>query len=238
MRRREFIAAACCAACAIGARPKDLLEPHMHFTPTGTAPQVALTLDACMGATDGRILDILVANAIPTTIFATERWLTHNPATIKTLIAHKNLFQVEDHGAQHIPAIIGTERAYGLAPAGTASAVFSEVMGGAQAVTAAFGVAPKWYRDATALYTQDAIDLIDTMGLRIGGFSLNGDIGASVTAETAQSRIAAAQSGDVIISHINHPERPAGAGVAAGVLALKARGFQFVRLDDVAMIAG
>ena len=57
MRRREFLIACGCAICAGAARPKDLVEPHMRFVPAGGAQQVALTLDACMGATDARILD-------------------------------------------------------------------------------------------------------------------------------------------------------------------------------------
>ncbi|HEX4297561.1 MAG TPA: polysaccharide deacetylase family protein [Devosia sp.] len=239
MRRRHFLAAACsCVLCAGAARPSDLIEPHMHFVPSGAAPEVCMTLDACMGATDHRILDTLIGNAIPATIFATRRWLDHNPDVVKTLLAHKDLFAVENHGAMHIPAIIGTETAYGIAPAGTADAVFAEVEGGQQAVTAALGIAPRWYRDATALYTQDAINLIGTMSLRIAGFSLNGDLGASVPAAIAQKRIAAARSGDVIISHINQPTRSSGQGVADGLLELKASGFRFLHLDDVTMRSG
>jgi peptidoglycan/xylan/chitin deacetylase (PgdA/CDA1 family) len=115
--------------------------------------------------------------------------------------------------------------------------VFAEVLGGQQAVTDAFGATPGWYRDASALYTADAMRLIGSMGQRIAGFSLNGDIGASVSAETARARISAARSGDVIISHINQPGRPAGAGVIAGILALKARSYRFVHLDDLPITA-
>ena len=209
----------------------------MHFVPNGDGPQVAMTLDACMGDTDMRILGPLIDHAIPVTIFATKRWLDHNPAVIKVLQQHAELFQIEDHGAQHIPAIIGNDHPYGLAPAGTANAVIAEVMGGSLAVTQAFGTTPKWYRDATALYTHDAMALIGTLGFRIAGFSLNGDIGASVSAPTAYQRISAAKSGDVIISHINQPTRPAGAGVIAGILALKSRGFTFKHLDEIAVTA-
>ncbi|MEP7240510.1 MAG: polysaccharide deacetylase, partial [Devosia sp.] len=67
----------------------------------------------------------------------------------------------------------------------------------------------------------------------IGGYSLNGDLGASASEHVAEARINAARSGDVIISHVNQPGRSAGAGVVAGVLDLKARGFKFVRLEDV-----
>ena len=209
----------------------------MHFVPQGKGPEVAMTLDACMGETDMRILQPLIDQQIPVTIFATKRWLDHNPAVIQILKAHAELFQIEDHGAQHLPAVIGHDHPYGLAPAGTAAAVQAEVLGGSMAVTQAFGTTPKWYRDATALYTRDAMGLIGDLGFRIGGFSLNGDIGASVSAPTAYQRISAAKSGDVIISHINQPTRPAGAGVIAGILALKARGFAFRHLDEINVTA-
>lgn len=208
----------------------------MHFVPLAGTQQVAITLDACMGDVDHRILDTLLVNGIAATIFATRRWLDHNPAAIKVLRARPDLFVVENHGAEHVACVIGNERPYGLPSAVTSNGVFAEVMGGEQAVTSAFGVAPKWFRDAGAVYTRDAMALIDTMGLRIAGFSLNGDIGASVSTEVATTRISAAKSGDVIISHINQPTRPAGAGVVAGLLALKARGFSFVHLDDVTMV--
>ena len=212
----------------------SLIEPHMHIVPVGAAPEVALTLDACMGATDMRIVNALIDNAIPATIFATRRWLLRNQDVVSLMLKHPDLFEIEDHGAEHLPAVIGKIKPYGLTPAGTANGVFNEVIGGAQAVTAATSIAPHWYRGAAALYTQDAIDLVATMGFKIGGFSLNGDLGASASEKVADQRIASAKSGDVIISHVNQPTRAAGAGVVEGVLALKAKGFRFVRLEDVA----
>lgn len=236
MRRREIIIAGCCAVVAMGATQRDLIEPHMRFEPVGDGPEVAITLDACMGATDMRILMPLIEQHIAATIFVTSRWLEHNPAAITLLQQHSALFQIENHGARHVPAVIGDERPYGIAPAGTAEAVIAEVTGGALAITQNFGTTPKWYRDATALYSHDAIALITEMGFRIGGFSLNGDIGASASAHTAQQRVAAARSGDVIIAHVNQPSRPAGAGVIAGILALRDQGFVFRHLNDVVVI--
>jgi hypothetical protein len=58
-----------------------------------------------------------------------------------------------------------------------------------------------------------------------------------VPADEAKARIAAAKSGDVIISHINQPKRASGAGVIEGLLLLKAKGFVFRHLDDVPMVA-
>ena len=45
-----------------------------------------------------------------------------------------------------------------------------------------------------------------------------------------QRRVAQARAGDVILGHINQPNRPAGQGLADGVLALRARGIRIVRL--------
>jgi peptidoglycan/xylan/chitin deacetylase (PgdA/CDA1 family) len=212
-----------------------LIEPTLRIGEGGpNAPRVALTLDACMGEVDLRILDMLVQHQISATLFVTGRWLTHNAEAVRTLLAHPELFQLENHGAMHVPAVLGTNKVFGIEPAGTLQAVEAEVSGGAAAMQACGIDKANWYRDATALYSPEALAQIRQMGFRIGGFSLNADFGASLPAEKVAERIAAAMDGDVIIGHINQPRRSSGAGLAAGVLALKDRGFSFVRLNDVA----
>ena len=211
-----------------------IVEPQLHIARGGaTSPQVALTLDACMGRTDHRILDMLVQNRIPATIFVTGRWIKQNPAAMAVLKANADLFDIENHGAMHIPAITNVPRMYGIKTAGSLEAVNREIDGGATAIIDAGGAKPVWYRDATARYSTDAIRLATRLGYKIGGYSLNGDQGASLLASTVERRIAAARDGDVIISHINQPTRSAGEGVVKGVLALKAKGMKFVRLKDV-----
>jgi len=223
------------ALSSLPAQADTLVEPRLHITPGGPqSPQVALTLDACSGAIDHRILDVLVARAIPATIFVTGRWLRRNPETVQLLLQHPDLFELEDHGLNHVPAVIGTQKPYGITPAGTAAAVAAEIEGGALSIGKAGGPAPRWYRGATALYSQDALKLIHKLGYRTAGFSLNADLGASVSASVAAARIGRAQDGDVIIAHINQPRRAAGAGVALGVEDLLSRGYRFVRLADVA----
>ncbi len=232
-----LLALALALSIPLSARAGDLIEPHMRITPGGPgAPQVALTLDACSGGVDMRIISALIDNHIKATLFITGRWLEANPEAAALLRAHADLFEFEDHGAQHVPAVIGTERPYSLAPAGTPEAVIAEVVGGARAVQAAFGRATRFYRDATALYTADAIALIQAQGFIIGGFSLNGDWGATATAEQAEHNLSTATDGEVIIAHMNQPTRASGPGIVAGVLDLKARGFTFVRLDEAAVV--
>ena len=205
------------------------IEPRLTL-PAGNK-SVALTFDACSGAVDTRILDELIADRIPATIFVTHRWLKRNAATAVLLLANADLFEIENHGENHVPAITDQPTVFGLPTAGSLTAVSQEVMGGAAAVTTTFGRAPLWYRDASARYSRDAVELIGSLGYRIAGYSLNADVGASLPAATVSKRIAAAKPGDVIISHINHPERPSGAGVVEGIKALVAKGVRFERLD-------
>lgn len=211
-----------------------IVEPQLRVARGGpSSPQVALTLDACMGKTDHRILDMLVQNHIPATIFVTGRWIKQNPAAMAILKANPDLFDIENHGAMHIPAITNEPRMYGIKTAGSLDSVRLEIDGGAAAISGSGAPKPLWYRDATARYSTDAVKLATSMGYKIGGYSLNGDQGASLLAPTVERRIAAARDGDVIISHINQPTRSAGEGVVKGVLALKAQGMKFVRLKDV-----
>jgi len=133
----------------------------------------------------------------------------------------------------HIPAVTGTEKLYGIAPAGTLEAVSAEINGGAAAMAACGLSKPVWYRDATALYSGDALLRIRQMGYRVAGFSLNADFGASLPADKVHARLLTAKDGDVIIGHVNQPKRSSGAGIASGVVALQAKGFTFVRLAEV-----
>ena len=140
---------------------------------------------------------------------------------------------MENHGLNHVPSIDNQPLMFGLKTAGSLPAIRAEIQGGTDAMAAAVLTKPVWYRDATARYSDDAIILIHDMGYRVAGYSLNADMGASLLAGQVEKRISAARDGDVIIAHINQPSRAAGAGVVRGILALKQKGFRFMRLEDV-----
>jgi peptidoglycan/xylan/chitin deacetylase (PgdA/CDA1 family) len=212
-----------------------LLEPHLHIARSNVAghPRVALTFDACMGKADQRILSVLVGERIPATVFVTARWLKNNPAALAVFLKNPDLFELENHGERHVPAVDRPALIYGIAAAGSPQAVKQEVEGGAGAMLAAGIPQPHWFRGATAKYDLSAIGAIRAMGYRIAGYSLNGDGGSLLGAAVTEKRIAAARDGDVVISHINQPTHAAGEGVARALVALKAKGVEFVRLADV-----
>jgi peptidoglycan/xylan/chitin deacetylase (PgdA/CDA1 family) len=234
MIRSAVVAVVALALCGAGTTAMSvpgLVSPRLTLSgPAKAQPTVALTLDACTGKTDMRILNALVSNGIPATLFVTQRWMKRNAQALALLKSRPDLFQIENHGAAHVPAIDVPGRAYGAATAGSGAAVIREIDGGARAIETATGRKPVWFRGASALYTQTSLQLIRKTGARVGGYSMAGDGGATLGQAATAKRISTARDGDVILVHVNHPERPAGAGVVEGVLALKRKGYRFVKL--------
>ncbi|MFI0847635.1 polysaccharide deacetylase family protein [Mesorhizobium sp. IMUNJ 23232] len=231
---RLLVAAAIIVGASTTADAGTLLEPSLHLKRSTTAGEtrVALTLDACGGRADNRILSALVDNNIPATIFVTGLWLKRNKVAFAIMRAHPDLFEIEDHGARHVPAVETPVRVYGIRAAGSLEAVDAEVKDGAAAIEKAGGDAPRWFRGATAKYSTTSMKEIQGLGFRVAGYSINADGGSLLPAAATEKRVAAAKDGDVIIAHINQPSHSAGAGLVKGLLALKARGVTFVRLQD------
>jgi peptidoglycan/xylan/chitin deacetylase (PgdA/CDA1 family) len=214
--------------------PAGLREPSLRLTNTPAgARTIAVTLDACPGKFDHRIADMLVAKNIPATIFVTEIWMRWNPDGLNVFKSHPAIFSLQNHGAKHLPPVLGDTKIYGISPAGTLPAIKTEILGGAAAITQATGIAPGWYRGAAGIYSPEAIPFIEVQKFLVAGYSLNADEGASLPASIVAARIAAAQDGDVIVGHINQPHRESGAGIAAGLAGLQAAGARFVQLDQI-----
>jgi peptidoglycan/xylan/chitin deacetylase (PgdA/CDA1 family) len=136
-----------------------------------------------------------------------------------------------------LAAVLGVGRAvYTVPGVGDLAGLRDEVQGGAQAITAAVGTAPRWYRGATARYDREAMVEIERMGLRIAGYSVNADQGASLPRAQVVQRMLEARAGDVIIAHMNHPNAATGAALIEALPQLKRRGLQFVKLGDAPLI--
>ena len=196
---------------------------------------VALTLDACPGAFDERIATALVVS-VPATIFVTGLWLQPNPAGLAFLLAHRDLFAIENHGELHIPPVLGHRSIYGIPVAGDLATVPREVTEGATSISTPTGTMPCWYRAARGYYSRSAMAAVQQLGFGIAGYSFNADEGASLPAHIVPERIAKATNREVIVAHINQPYRSSGPGVVAGIRELQCRGASFLRLDQLAVL--
>jgi peptidoglycan/xylan/chitin deacetylase (PgdA/CDA1 family) len=213
------------------------LEPHHRLAVAGSAaqPVAAITLDACGGAFDVQLINLLVKNQVSATIFVTKKWLDRNAAGTAALLAHPELFDLQDHGTAHVPAVIG-HRVYGIAGEPDMAHVRAEVIGAAQAITQLTGHAPRYYRGATAVYDVDAMQAIEGMGYAIAGFSVNADAGATLPQHSIVARLRSVKNGDVIIAHMNKPAGATFEGFAVALPELLARGFRFVKLSDAQLM--
>lgn len=196
----------------------------------------ALTLDACGGGFDEDLIRYLIDRRIPATIFATKRWIDRNPRGVALLAAHPGLFEIEDHGANHVPAVIGAgRRVYGIPGEPDVAHLEREIIDGARAIEQVNGSAPRWYRGATARYDAAAIEVIKSLGYRIAGFSVNADAGATLRRDAIVTRLKSARSGEIIIAHMNNPASDTAEGLAVGLTWLVAQGFRFVTLNAMAV---
>lgn len=227
----------CASLFAQTSRAQSWVEPHHRLALAGAAqqPVAAITLDACGGAFDAQLINLLVAQRVPATIFVTKKWLDRNAAGTAALLAHPELFDLQDHGTAHVPAVIG-RRVYGIAGEPDMAHVRSEVSGAAQAITQLTGHAPHYYRGATAVYDRDAMRAIEGMGYAIAGFSVNADAGATLSQSNIVARLRSVKHSDVIIAHMNKPAGSTYEAFAVALPELLARGFRFVKLSDAHLV--
>jgi peptidoglycan/xylan/chitin deacetylase (PgdA/CDA1 family) len=212
----------------------DLISPT---SATGKLKPIALTLDACSGAFDKDLIEFLIRNRIPATLFVTKRWLVRNPSAIEIIKANAVLFEVEDHGENHIPAVVGKgRRVYGIEGEPDILHLRREVEEGARAIAQLTGGHPHWYRGATAVYDYEAADEIRKIGFKIAGFSVNADAGATLKKNQILARLRQVKPRDVIIAHMNKPWSATAEALSVGLLELLRQGFTFVRLDEVDLV--
>jgi peptidoglycan/xylan/chitin deacetylase (PgdA/CDA1 family) len=196
---------------------------------------IALTLDACGSArgkgVDSRLMEFLIREQIPATLFINGRWIDANPELFKQLAANP-LFEIANHGIHHKPASISGRSIYGITGTQNIGEVVEEIELNARKIEAISGIRPKLYRSGTAYYDEIAVQISQGLGHEVAGYSLLGDAGATWSAPQVKAALLKAAPGDIVLLHMNHPEAGTGAGIMAAVPELQRRGFRFVRMSD------
>lgn len=220
-----------------GAQPKQWGENVSGVrTRLATDDKVlALTLDACGSpkgkGVDRQLIEYLVKEQVPATLFINARWIDANPELFKQLAANP-LFEIANHGMWHKPASANGRSVYGIDGTKDIKELVEEIELNARKVEAITGKRTRWYRSGTAYYDEVAVQIAQQLGHEVIGFSVLGDAGATLPAPKVKAALLTAKPGDIIIAHMNHPEAGTGAGIIAALPELKKRGFRFVRLGD------
>jgi peptidoglycan/xylan/chitin deacetylase (PgdA/CDA1 family) len=209
------------------------LHHRLDTTAPAHARDVALTLDACGGGYDRELVATLVRLQVPATVFVTRRWMVAHRAAMQELMAHPALFEIQNHGDAHVPAIVGSA-VFGMPGAADAAAIEAEVAAGARAIAAATGRATTWYRGAGAVYDVQGEQAIARLGHRIAGFSVNADDGGTLAADAVARRLRQVEPGDIVIAHLNRPGSGTAPALATALPQLLARGLRFVTLSQAA----
>jgi len=196
---------------------------------------IALTFDACGSprgkGVDARLVEFLIREQIPATLFINGRWIDANPALFSQLAANP-LFEIANHGTRHKPLSISGRSMYGIAGTQNAAEVVEEIELNARKIEALSGVRPKLFRSGTAYYDEIAVLIAEGLGHGVAGYSLLGDAGATWSADQVKAALLKATAGDIALLHMNHPEAGTGTGIMAAVPELKKRGFRFVRMSE------
>ncbi|MDR1490297.1 MAG: polysaccharide deacetylase family protein [Desulfovibrio sp.] len=194
-----------------------------------------LTLDACGGrrgsGVDRGILELLREERIPAVIFVSSVWLRDNLALAKELAAD-GLFELAAHGTRHLPASVSGRFAYGIKGCTSVRALVEEVAGNVSDLAGLSGRRPLWYRSGTAFYDEVAIEVIHSLGLRVAGYTVSLDEGGTLPAAKVAEKALKAESGAILLCHLNRPGCATGRGLAVALPKLKAEGAIFLKLSD------
>jgi len=198
---------------------------------------IALTFDACGGSAkssqyDAQLIEFLIDNHIPATLFINARWIDSNPDIFMQL-AHNPLFEIANHGTAHKPLSTEGKSIYGIQGTASEAEVIAEIEGNNAKIFALTGKHPHFFRSGTAYYDEKAVAIAREHGMEIGGFSVLGDAGATFSAAQVTQQLMGVHNGDIIVFHMNHPEGGTREGVIEGVNALLKQGWRFVHLSDV-----
>jgi peptidoglycan/xylan/chitin deacetylase (PgdA/CDA1 family) len=196
---------------------------------------LALTMDAC-GSKHGmkfdkELIDFLIKEKIPATLFINARWIDKNPEIFNALAANQ-LFEIENHGLLHKPASVNGKSIYNIEGTRNIDELVDEIELNALKIEDLTGKKPKFYRSGTAYYDEIAVKIANDLGEQVAGFSILGDKGATFNAKEVRDAFLSARGGEIIIIHFNHPESQTFEGAGKALLELKSRGFTFVKLED------
>lgn len=192
------------------------------------ARTIALTFDACGGAYDHALIDVLREHEVPATLFLAQPWIEAHPEITRELVRDE-LFQIENHGTRHLPLSVTGASAYGIHGTASPEEAIAEIAGNAE-VLRGFGVESRWFRSGTAHYDDVAVRIARDGGVRIAGFAVNGDYGAQAGAHAVTSQIVSTPDGGIVLAHMNHPGSGTAAGVRHAVEQLQGTGVRFVTL--------
>lgn len=193
--------------------------------------EIALTFDACDGGYDKKLIEYLIANNIPATLFLSGDFIRKNPETTKALCENK-LFEIENHGNYHKPCSVNGKSVYGLKGTASTDEIVDEVELNARTIMKLTGVKPMFYRSGGNYYDEVAVKIIEKMGYQAVGYSVLGDKGATYSQKQVKEALVSSEQGAIVIMHMNRPKGYTAEGLIEAIPEMLLNGYKFVKLSD------
>ncbi|MDQ0352959.1 peptidoglycan/xylan/chitin deacetylase (PgdA/CDA1 family) [Alkalibacillus filiformis] len=196
---------------------------------------IALTFDACGGPYgreyDEELIEFLIEHDIPATLFVNKDWIEHNEETFIQL-AENPLFQIENHGTDHLPLSVSGRTAWGIDGTNSPEEVYEEVQTNQQYIYELTGETPSYFRSGTAYYDEVAVQMIQDMGLEAVNYNVLGDAGGTYSSEQVEQSLLQSEPGSIALLHMNQPSSGTRDGVMNAIPQLIEQGYEFVLLDE------
>ncbi|ADL13496.1 polysaccharide deacetylase family protein [Acetohalobium arabaticum] len=195
---------------------------------------VVLTLDACGSPGDGydsKLMDFLIEEEIPATLFINSRWIDDNQETFMELACNP-LFTIANHGTRHLPLSVIGKSAYGIKGTTSVEEIVDEVLKNEWKIQNFTEEKPEYFRAGTAYYDEVAVEIVNDLGEKVIGYDTLGDAGATFAKEQVKKAFLSVSPGSIILAHMNRPKSDTAEGIMAAVPELRSKGFQFVKLEN------
>jgi peptidoglycan-N-acetylglucosamine deacetylase len=197
--------------------------------PTKGINQVAITFDACQRGKpayfDKNILNYIIENKLPVTIFLSGEFALQNYKKIRELAGKYPFIEFENHSLHH----------YNHMEKMSDIQVVREIKGNQKIIFECTGRKPLYFRFPAGNYNQHDLEIVNRLGLKVVHWTYaSGDAYKQMTANNLITRAKKlTKSGDILIFHINGRGWHTGEAIPIIIKNFKTSGYRFVKLKDV-----
>lgn len=201
---------------------------HLPVDRAGEPPRVALTLDGCEGRTpawfDERVLGFLIREKVPATLFLGGRFAERNAGRVRELAALP-FIEIENHSYSHFQHMEKLERAHFV----------REIKQAEEILQGLTGHSPRYFRFPAGNFDRPSLQTVEGLGYRVVHWTFaSGDPDRRLKAVGLEKWVLSqTANGSILIFHVNGRGWATGEALPEIVRELRAKGYRFVRLDEV-----
>jgi peptidoglycan/xylan/chitin deacetylase (PgdA/CDA1 family) len=201
--------------------------PQVIYHGSRAQKRIAITFDACSSPygskVDKKLVQILVDNKIPATLFLGGKWVLDQPKEAKYL-ASIPFFEIASHSFHH-PHLTRM----------TPLAIRQELLAAQNAIESVTGVRPQYFRAPYGEYNGELVRTAASLGLTTIQFDLaSGDPDKNITADRLSHYVVhKVQGGSIVVMHINTHGWHTADALPSIVKGLRKRGYTFVTVSEL-----